>query len=195
MDNRDVTFVEIFPEVFLAVACNSIGGIGDKPGDVVKVPPYIVGRFGSRVPLMEILAVGATPKSITAAICSEPDPTGEGILEGIRDELESVDLQLPITISTEKNIPTTQTGLGVTVVGVVGRDKLKLNETRSKDKLFSVGLPKVGNEVSLEDPEIADAKLVKGLVSLPAVHDVVPVGSKGIRREAEMLADHLGLRI
>lgn len=193
--NRDVSFIELNKDLYLAIACDSCGGIGEKERDVVKVPPYIVGRFTGRVALMEILSVGAVPVALTAAVCSEPDPTGEGILYGIRDELKKLSLEIPITVSTEKNMPTCQTGLGITVIGLVEKKRLRINKTKAGDKLYCVGMPKVGNEISLDDPEIANSLLVKELLEIPAVHDIIPVGSKGIKGEAEMLASFLGLEL
>ena len=43
--NRDVSFIELNADLYLAIACDSCGGIGEKERDVVCVPPYIVGRF------------------------------------------------------------------------------------------------------------------------------------------------------
>ncbi|MCL6559065.1 MAG: alpha-ribazole kinase [Firmicutes bacterium] len=193
--NRDVSFVKLSGDMLLAVACDSSGAIGEKEKDVVKVPPYVVGRFILRVPLMEILAVGATPVAVTATICSEPSPTGEGIITGIKDELKTVDLNLPITISTEKNMPTCQTGLGVTVIGTVAQQDLRQNMTRPGDRIYCIGLPKVGNEVGLENPEIADSRLVKQLLKHPLIHDIIPVDSRGIKGEAESLASYLKLSV
>jgi len=192
---RDVNFVAISSECFLAIACDSCGGVGEKERDVVKVPSYIVGRFTTRLNLMEILSVGASPKALTAAICNEPTPTGEGILRGIKDELKELSIDLPITISTEKNIETCQTGLGITIVGLVEKDKLRINKTKAGDKLYCVGVPKVGNEVFLDDPQIATGLLIKELLNIPDVHDIIPVGSKGIEGEAEMLTSFLNLKL
>jgi len=194
-ENRDVSFVKLSGGMLLAVACDSAGGIGEKEKDVVRVPPYIVGRFTLRVALMEIMSVGAAPVAVTCAVCSEPSPTGEGIIAGIRDELKTVDLDLPIAISTEKNMPTCQTGLGVTVIGTVAQQVLRQNMTRPGDRIYCIGVPKIGNEVSLEDPEIADSNLVKGLLDCPFIHDIIPIGSRGIKGEAESLASYLGLSV
>ncbi|MDI3481318.1 MAG: hypothetical protein PWQ97_973 [Tepidanaerobacteraceae bacterium] len=193
--NRDVSFVNLSDDTFLAVACDSSGGIGEKEKDVVKVPPYIVGRFTLRVALMEIMSVGATPVAVTAAVCSEPSPTGEAIITGAQDELKTVDLCLPLAISTEKNISTCQTGVGVTVIGTVNKKRLRINRTRPGDHIYCIGTPKVGNEVSLEDPAIADSKLVKQLLNHPLIHDIIPIGSRGIKGEAESLASYLGLSV
>jgi len=193
--NRDVSFIKINDTLYLAVACDSCGGAGEKKEDAVKVPPYIVGRFTTRVTLMEILSVGANPKALTATICNEPSPTGDGILMGIMEELESVSIDLPLIISTEKNMKTCQTGLGITVVGLVEEENLRINKTKANDKLYCIGVPKVGNEVSLDDTQIATSSLVKHLIEIPIVHDIIPVGSKGIKSESEMLVSSLGLQL
>jgi len=193
--NRDASFIKLIEDIYLVVACDSCGAVGEKSLDVVKVPPYIVGRFTSRVALMETFSVGACPKALTAAICNEPNPTGEGMLAGIKDELDEVCLDVPIVISTEKNMETSQTGLGITVVGICKENELRVNATQPKDKLYCLGKPKVGNEVFLDDPEIASTLLIKKLLEAPNVHDIVPVGSKGIKNEAEMLASSLELNL
>lgn len=194
-DNRDVSFIKLKDETFLAISCDSSGAIGSKKNDIIKVPPYVVGRCATRVAMMELLAVGATPRALTAAICSEPEPTGEGMLSGVYDELEYIDRMLPITISTEKNIPTSQTGLGITAIGIVEKSQIRINKTQTGDKLYCIGIPKVGNEVSLDDPEIADITTVKKLCKIPYLHDIIPVGSKGIKGEVDMLTSFLGLSI
>lgn len=193
--NRDVSFIELNADLYLAIACDSCGGIGEKERDVVCVPPYIVGRFTTRVALMEVLSVGAKPKALTAAICNEPDPTGKEILVGISNELKNLFPKLPVTISTEKNMPTCQTGLGITIVGLVEKKKLRVNKTKAGDKLYCIGVPKVGNEISLDDSQIANSLLIKELNDISSVHDIIPVGSKGIKGEAEMLASFLGLEL
>ena len=192
---RDVNLVTLNDDCYLAIACDSCGGVGEKEKDVVKVSPYIVGRFTTRLNLMEILSVGASPKALTAAICNEHKPTGEGILMGIKDELKELSLDLPITISTEKNMKTCQTGLGITIIGLVKKQNLHINKTKAGDMLFCVGIPKVGNEVSLDDTQIATSSLVKELLQISDIHDIIPVGSKGIKGEAEMLVSFLGLKL
>lgn len=193
--NRDVSFIKIEKDLYLAVACDSCGGIGNKEKDVVKVPPYIVGRFTTRVSMMELLSIGASPKGLTAAVCSEPKPTGEGLVSGIFEELKQIDEKMSITISTEKNMPTCQTGLGITAIGTVNSNSLKVNKTRALDKLYCIGIPKVGNEISLEDPELADITLIKKLLKHPKIHDIIPVGSKGIKGETNILASYLKLEV
>ena len=57
-----------------------------------------------------------------------------------------------------------------------------------------IGVPKVGAEVSLDDPETVDLLLLKTLLELDYVSDIIPVGSKGIGYEAGVLAATAGLK-
>ncbi|MHB9094441.1 MAG: AIR synthase related protein, partial [Eubacteriales bacterium] len=104
---RDVEVVSLDQNQYIVAACDSCGAAGSKEFDVVKVSPYIVGRFTARVALFEITATEAKPLLITVSVASEPDPTAKGILEGVNDELKALDLPgLPVAISSEKNILT-----------------------------------------------------------------------------------------
>ncbi|WP_407929487.1 AIR synthase related protein [Heliomicrobium gestii] len=194
---RDVEVVFLSDDQCLVVACDSCGAIGGKERDAVQVPPYIVGICTTRVALMEVLAVGAEPVALTAAIANEPFPTGGEVLAGVRDELGAIGKRdLPIAISTEKNIPTEQTGVGITVVGAVKREGLRVGASRPGDQVYCLGWPKVGAEVVSDDGKpIARAEHVRALLADPRVREVVPVGSKGIRVEAENLAAAVRCRV
>lgn len=194
---RDVEIVPVDESKYITIACDSCGAIGSKELDIVKVTPYIVGRLTARVVLMETAAVGAMPKTIAAAISNEPYPTGEGIIEGIKDELLSMNIQeLPMAVSTEKNVPTRQTGLGITVVGVCEKSSLRVASSKSGDIVYCLGIPKVGDEIKdVDDSEIAQGKHIQELMRAGEVHDIVPVGSKGILKEAEMLAANTCCRL
>ena len=74
------------------------------------------------------------------------------------------------------------------------KKKLRVNKTKAGDKLYCIGI-KVGNEISLDDSQIANSLLIKELNDMSSVHDIIPVGSKGIKGEAEMLASFLGLEL
>lgn len=164
-------------------ACDSAGAVGPKPGDVVATTGHVVGRFTARVALMEVLAVGAAPVAASAACCVDPE-TAEALLAGVRAELGD----LPLVVSTEKNLPTVQTGLGVTVVGTLPGP---WPTARRGDGLYLVGVPKVGAAVRVDDPDIADVRLLRQLQ--PLVHALIPVGSRGAWHEARVLADEAGL--
>ncbi|HBC91375.1 MAG TPA: alpha-ribazole kinase [Pelotomaculum sp.] len=193
---RDVEVVSLDSDRCLVAACDSCGAVGSKEFDAVKVLPYTVGRFTARVALLEVLATSARPLLITVASANEIHPTTEGVLQGVKDELRELDCpDLPMTISSEKNMLTQQTGLGISVVGICNRASLRIGASRPGDGLYCLGLPKVGSEVSgPDDPEIIRAAYVLTLLASPGVHDIVPVGSRGIRAEADSLAAHLERR-
>lgn len=181
----------------LVVACDSCGAVGSKELDVVQIPEKITGRFTARVALLEVMASGAEPEVMTVAISNEAQPTGEKILEGVYEELQSLGLEhLPMAISTEKNMLTRQTGLGISVIGVSDASVLRLACTQIGDFVYGLGVPKVGQELSdPEDPEIIRGEHLRKLLSNQDVHDVIPLGSQGIRGEAELLAQSIKGRL
>jgi len=185
---RDLTLVKLEDDLVLAVACDSSGAIGTKELDVVKVPGYIVGRFAARVAVMELLSIGVTPTVVVNNVCIEPEGAYD-IVKGILDELKEADLDHSpaLTGSTEKNIPTRQTGLGVTAIGTCRINDIKAGLTLPGDIVYCVGIPKVGDEVNIHDPEIVTLKTVRTLRYMDEVHEIVPVGSQGILKEAELL--------
>jgi hypothetical protein len=189
---RDVEVVMINEKQCIVTACDSCGAIGSKELDVVKVPPYITGRFTMRGTLLEVISTGAVPKVVTVAISNEPFPTGEGILDGVYEELKELKLEgLPVAISTEKNMKTSQTAVGITVVGICDREELRIGMSRSGDLLYCVGIPKVGEAMEADDSEIVQGKHILELLNVEGVHDIVPVGSRGIQREIETLCSNI----
>lgn len=160
--------------------------------DEVRISWSITGRLTTRVALMEVLSTGAVPQMMTVAISNEPYPTGEGILEGVREELVFARLTLPMAISTEKNIITQQTGLGVSVIGVAEKNQLRIGTSQSGDNIYCLGFPKVGPEINNpEDSEIVQIHHIQALLNICGVHDIIPVGSRGIHVEAQQLASNV----
>lgn len=193
---RDVDIVPLFERKLLVVACDSCGAIGGKALDEVRTSPYIVGRYTAKVVMMEVLSVGAGIVAMTAAICNEEKPTGQGILEGIRDELKEEGIEeIPITISTEKNMTTEQTGLGLTAIGTCERENLRIGKSKIGDYIYAVGIPKVGNEILEDEGEIADGRTLKQIAQIPGVGDIIPIGSQGIAGECEKLIEFLGAHL
>ena len=187
---RDVEVVSINNTQYLVASCDSCGAIGMKELDAHKVSWFITGKLTTRVALLEVMSVGAVPQMLTIAISNEPYPTGDELLKGVNDELESAELRtLPTAISTEKNMPTKQTALGISAVGVAEKHKLRIGTARPGDSVYCLGFPKVGPELlNPKDPEIVDVKAIQLLLELPSIHDIIPVGSRGIRGEADQLA-------
>ena len=194
---RDVEVVSINTAQYLVASCDSCGAIGMKEFDALKISWFITGKLTTRVTLLEVLSTGAVPKLLTVAISNEPYPTGDELLRGVNDELESAGLKtLPMAISTEKNMPTKQTGLGISVIGVTEKNKLRIGTAQPGDKLYCLGLPKVGPELSNpEDPEIVTVKAMLALLRFSSIRDIIPVGSRGVRWEADQLAGTVNSRV
>lgn len=182
---RDLTIVSDHNNK-LVIACDSSGAIGPKPLDAIKCDGQTLGRFLARVVLMELISVGAQPIVLIDTLSVEMNPTGKEIIKGIIEEAKQIDLDTEQILngSTEENVPVRQTGAGITAIGQ--GDKLHC-ESYINDSVVCVGIPKVGNEISLGDPEICDLQVIKRLRDIKGVHEIVPVGSKGIAYELEGL--------
>ena len=189
---RDLTLLPVSPEEFLVIACDSCGGVGDKPADVVQVPPEITGYYTCRVALMEVLSVGAEIRLVIDTLAVEWIPTGERILAGIHQCLEAAGLEKTVALngSTEENFPMTQTAMGITVIGGVSKEGLINGVSRDGDWVVTIGSPKVGHEIQHPvDKEVVSLKDFITLRNTPGVNDILPVGSRGIAYEAQLLGD------
>jgi hypothetical protein len=195
---RDVSLLRLDKRRILVVSCDSAGAVGSKALDKIHVSPYIVGRYTARVALMENLAVGAEPLSISSPLAVEPTPTGKEILRGIRAEMAYAGLSpdTPLVSSTEKNFPVRQTGAGVTVIGLVQSKSLRVGRCRNGDEVLAVGLPCFGAAVleRARKEEVSDTRDVRRLVNQDFVHEILPCGSRGVLYEAEVLAKDSSLR-
>ena len=189
---RDLTLVRLAGTFYLVIACDSDGGIGPKPNDTVPAPPELLGRFAARVPLMEMVASGARPLVLVDTLSVEMEPTGRQIIKGVRFEANLAGMvgENVVTGSTEDNVPTTATGVGVTVIGIADELQLRQGTSKPGDAIVCVGIPKSAphDTVTPDDPEIADIPTAISISLMPHVHDILPVGSKGILYEASQMA-------
>lgn len=189
---RDITLIHINEHQIITISCDSSGGIGDKELDIVKTTPEIVGFFTTNVALAETLAIGATPITISNTLTVEMESTGKKIIEGVKKSLRVLpnSENIAITGSTEDNFHTLQTGMGITVIGVIDKNKWKKPITNSGDLAVVVGLPKVGHEVLLDKgKEILSLENLLKLTEKSFVNEILPVGSKGILYEANVMAE------
>lgn len=187
---RDIVIIR-FDRNVLVVSCDSSGAIGPKRMDVIRVNPAIVGQFVSRVALMEVIAVGARPICLSMALCVEPRPVGQLIMKGAIMELKRSGLGgIRVVQSSEKNFKVKQTGVGASVIGVARSDDLKIGKCERGDLILAVGYPCVGNEVisGMRSNVIADTRDLLTLTKAHFIREILPVGSKGILREAEIMA-------
>ncbi|KAJ50352.1 hypothetical protein BD780_000511 [Clostridium tetanomorphum] len=194
---RDLTLISIDENRTMVVACDSCGSIGIKEGDSLKIPNFYVGKFTVRVVLMEVLCSGAEVITVADAVCNEMNNTGKELIDGIKFELDMANInEVVLTGSTEENFKTTSTGLGVTAIGIVDNKKLKVNSISKECLLISIGIPKLGGELELDnDEDIADYKDLYKLLNTEGVYEIVPVGSKGILYEGELLTRNNGMQL
>ena len=194
--SRDILLLRLARGRALVVTCDAAGGIGSKPQDSVRADPRLVGMMTARVALMELLATGTNPVALVAALPVEPKPTANLLIEGIKDEVRNAGLcDLPLLCSSEKNVPVTQTGIGVTTLGFASYSQLKISRCKPGDNIIAVGDRCVGQEVvqAEKDRKIADTLDVLRLREQPQAHELIPVGSRGILFEARLLANDSGL--
>ncbi len=191
---RDLLVLES-GDVRLVMACDSSGGVGPAPGDMVRASGRTVGLFAARVVLMELLAAGTEPFAVSLAVAGPPS-LGHQVRQGVLGEMALVGLgENALVMSTEKNFAVSQTAIGVTALAKAPKGGLLSGGAKAGDRLFVIGLPKVGREVWEGDPEIVDLSTVQSLVRSGLVHDLLPVGSRGIRAESLDLAASAGLRL
>lgn len=193
---RDLSLIKLDETRTMIIACDSCGGVGSKKGDVLKIPPFYVGRFTARVVLLEVICSGAEVVTITNTVCNEMDNTGIEIIRGIKEELKEAGIRdVILTGSTEENFITVSTGLGITAAGIAVTENLKVNNVKGEAVIISAGLPKVGAEINLEwDEEIAHYRTIYELLHNDLVYEIVPVGSKGMAYEANQLAVNNNLK-
>jgi hypothetical protein len=176
----------------LTIAADTLGAIGEKPADVFRASPELCGRMTARVCLLETLSVGAQPFSLMALTCNEREPTGVHLLAGIREELSSSGYpDVLIGGSTEDNMPTPMTALGVALLGECQTPAWRL--AQPGDGVYLLGRPYVGEEVLAHLEELPAAFHIKQLRGMPAVGDIIPCGSRGIAWELHVLEGETGL--
>lgn len=194
---RDLSVLTIAPEVLLVVACDSNGGIGPKAGDSVYTSGYELGRLAARVPLMEIIACGATPILLIDTLNVEREPTGAAIIAGVRDEMRDAGMNPAhgLNGSTEENVPTVATGVGITVLGLAAETHFRPGRARAGDAVLCVGVPKSAprHAVASDDPDIMRPSAVRRLAALDVAGDILPVGSRGVAAEAHELVAFAGM--
>lgn len=184
---------------YLVIACDSSGGIGNKEMDLVKVEPELAGFFAAFVPLVEVLATKGSVLSLVDTLCVEMNPTGQRIINGICSALEILNIDSALlTGSTEDNIPTHSTGIGVTVIGKISKKIMEAKKVKDTHAILLIGLPKVGEEFLKEEiienqQETLTLPILVELVKMDVISDMIPVGSKGIDYEAKVLSNRYAL--
>jgi len=190
---RDLTIIPIGDQS-LVVACDSIGAIGEKPYDALFATYEAVGAAAVRVPILEVLACSAEVICVADTLSVEMEPAGRRIIAAIQKELELAGIaESALNGSTEDNFPTSMTAVGVSVVGIAQTNALKLRSVEKGARAVLAGAPLLGQEVLDYPDKLVSYQTVKSLASDRQVFEIVPVGSKGILYEANLLAVGSGL--
>lgn len=190
MKYRDLNLIPWDSMTYLVISCDSSGGIGNKSKDVVKTSSRNLGFYTAQVALMEMLSIKVMPMVLSNTLAVEMKDTGAEILQGILDALNLLGLaeKVEITGSTEENISTCSTGMGITLMGKVGIKDWIHPRTLEKDLAVVAGLPKVGEMViDSDDSKQFSLKVLKKLLDKKYIHELIPGGSKGIIHEINEL--------
>lgn len=178
-------------ERWLVITTDNSAAIGRARQDVLAVDPYLVGRLTARVAAMEAVALGAAPLAVSSTLSFDYGSMhGQQITRGILDLMAELGL-LPqdLTGSCETNFPAQSTCLGVTMVATAERDQLLVKRVEAGDCCYLLGMPVVGEPVLHIWSTLITPAQVQELVNWPEVHEVLPVGSHGVRQELLGLAE------
>lgn len=95
----------ILDEMNLVLACDSAGGIGEKPCDEVFANIEMVSYYAAFVPIVEALCARSTPMVLVDTLCNEREPYGEKIIRGIKMAMSEAGMtsENAFTGSSEEN--------------------------------------------------------------------------------------------
>lgn len=192
---RDLSYMRVGADEVIVVACDSDGGIGPKPHDTVAVPGEELGRFAARVPLLEVIAAGAEPVLVVDTLAVERDPTGEAIIAGVLVEAAAAGLgRDAVTGSTEDNVPTIATGVGVTVIARSTLAQLRVGSARLPFAVLLLGRPMSAPKELFgpDHPEVLSVPQLMAAMEIAGVAEALPIGSRGVAFEFGELARGAG---
>lgn len=193
---RDITVISFDENRYLGIACDSCGGIGLKEHDVVKVAPQITAYHTGKVVLAELMSLGFKPMIMADGLAVEMNDTGKQLIDGFNEVLSKLKTtKVHLTGSTEENIKTVQTSMGVTCIGICDKDKLKYKKTNKNDICLIIGMPLVGNEVLDNPDKVLDIDDFEKLYLCDFIKEILPVGSRGIGQELNDLCSYNELSI
>lgn len=193
---RDLTIIPLPNGDELVMAGDVVAGIGELPGDMLATTPEIVGAATARVVLMELLAYGAEPTALMHLVGNPWHTIGCRSLDGVKAELIAAGCpQVEINGSSENTMTTKGTAVGISAVGIKTAAASGLRGVTCGDVLYRVGKPLVGAEVLAEADKAVTYQQLRRIRELAITTDLLPVGSKGIFREAQMLASEAGVAV
>ncbi|WML43039.1 LPXTG cell wall anchor domain-containing protein [Neobacillus sp. PS3-40] len=183
---RDVAVIP-FGDDEIIIACDNSGAIGMKPLDAVPASYEMVAYYSFRVAWMECVAAGAVPFSVVIQnFCG--NNAWPLLMVGVKKGMKELGInELPITGSTETNFTLMQSVVGMTVLGKRRKKEEQSITDANQLKVAIIGRPLVGSEVIDQKDEIAPLELFQWFCEQEEVMAVLPVGSKGVLVELELL--------
>ena len=185
---RDAAIVK-FMNGYIVNTCDSAGGIGTLKNDLLKIDVCTVAMKTLKVALLENISIGTKILSVNMGFANSPQYVKRAV-EVVREFLS--ERKISLTISTEKNFSTDQTGIGVGVVGFA--EKLRIGGANPGDGVYVMGIPRVGKEVIENSQDVVEIEDIIELMKLNYVGEIIPVGSQGIAFEANNLAKNSSLK-
>ncbi|MEG0379915.1 MAG: selenophosphate synthase, partial [Eubacterium sp.] len=187
---RDCTLIYLNNKEAIVITCDSIGAIGNKEMDIVRVTPEHAGHETAKVALGEMIALGAVPVALSDGLSVEMHPTGERMINGIKEAINELpDYEIALTGSCEDNMPTVQTGAGITAIGLIKNHEIKYKITKNGDIGVLFGKPLYGDNFTNERHLALSLPDFNAIRKIEQVAEMVPVGSKGIAYEIEKIAE------
>ena len=182
----------ILDEMNLVLACDSAGGIGEKPCDEVFANIEMVSYYAAFVPIAEALCARSEPIVLVDTLCNEREPYGEKIIRGIKMAMSEAGMkdENAFTGSSEENFLTKMTGIGVTVLG----HGHEIRKAQKGDWVYAIGAALVGEELIKHRDKAMSMSDYIYLKEQNYIHDIVPVGSKGAMHELKEIESYSGLR-
>lgn len=186
---RDCLLIYLHEKEAIVVTCDSIGAIGNKPQDIIQVTPEHTGHETAKVAFSEMIALGATPLVVSDGLSVETEPTGRRLMAGIQEAIaELPEYEIAMTGSCEDNMPTVQTGAGITVIGIIKPEEMYYRLTKATDLAVLMGRPLYGKDFSQHLDQALRLPDYRKIRKLTCIKEMVPVGSHGIGYEAEKIA-------
>lgn len=189
-DHKHMLIIEQGP--YCHVITNSIkSSVGEKDDDHYFMSGEIVGRHAIRLPLMELLSVGARLQAVSVTSMNELVPTTEVMLKGMEVELGI--MKVPILINSENHFKSTVTGIGITLMGRVAKANMLLGRVAEGNQIWLHGAPVAGMDVTDNTHRLPTPEWVAEVASQKGVRELVLCGPDGIASGLDKMCKAYGL--
>ena len=192
---RKIELVTLDAARYLVTVTTSSLGTGINHDDDTIVFPYLLGRLKARSLVGELMSVNAELSVLSATIFLEMIPQGEEIVRGIMDELSTVyESEIPLQVHFHPHENNGKTLLVMMATGVVFKDRVKIDSSRSRDYVYALGNPKQPEEINnLDSKELAKLYCIKELASMPAVHEIIVLNGQSLLDTIDFMERNEGL--